>query len=71
MTESTAVATRGHNSVGVRKHASVGLLSPNSQAKVVDWVNGASLPPGSIGELWLRSPGIMRGNLFSQDSRLY
>ncbi|CAA0820433.1 4-coumarate--CoA ligase-like 6 [Striga hermonthica] len=60
MTESTAVGTRGHNTTEVRKYSSVGLLSPNVEAKVVDWVTGCHLPPGSVGELWLRTPGNMK-----------
>ncbi|KAL0331033.1 UNVERIFIED_CONTAM: 4-coumarate--CoA ligase-like 6 [Sesamum angustifolium] len=63
MTESTAVATRGYNTAKVQKYTSVGLLSPNVQAKVVDWVTGSHLPPGSVGELWLRTPGTMKGYL--------
>ncbi|XP_011092586.1 4-coumarate--CoA ligase-like 6 [Sesamum indicum] len=63
MTESTAVGTRGYNTAKVQKYTSVGLLSPNVQAKVVDWVTGSHLPPGSVGELWLRTPGTMKGYL--------
>ncbi|KAG6389677.1 hypothetical protein SASPL_151150 [Salvia splendens] len=63
MTESTAVATRGYNTIGAHRYSSAGLLSPNVEAKVVDWVKGAHLPPGSVGELWLRSPGNMKGYL--------
>lgn len=62
MTESTALATRGYNTVGSHRYSSAGLLSPNVEAKVVDWVTGAHLPPGSVGELWLRTPGNMKGN---------
>lgn len=61
MTESTAVGTRGFNTKKFSKYFSVGLLAPNMQAKVVDWVNGCFLPPGSTGELWLRGPGTMKG----------
>ncbi|CAI9762556.1 unnamed protein product [Fraxinus pennsylvanica] len=60
LTESTAVGTRGYNTVKIRKYSSVGLLAPNAQAKVVDWVTGSCLPPGSIGELWLHTPGVMK-----------
>ncbi|KAL3623002.1 hypothetical protein CASFOL_031818 [Castilleja foliolosa] len=63
MTESTGVGTWGYNTVEVRKYSSVGFLSPNVEAKVVDWVTGSHLPPGSVGELWLRSPGNMKGYL--------
>lgn len=61
MTESAALATRGYNAIGMHRYSSAGLLGPNIQAKVVDWVTGAHLPPGSVGELWLRTPGNMKG----------
>ena len=61
MTESTAVGTRGYNTENFYKYSSVGLLAPNVQARVVNWTTGCSLPPGSTGELWLRSPGTMKG----------
>lgn len=63
MTESTAVGTRGFNTKYVKKYASVGLLAPNMQAKVVDCQNGKFLPPGKSGELFLRGPGIMKGKI--------
>ncbi|XP_019190672.1 PREDICTED: 4-coumarate--CoA ligase-like 6 [Ipomoea nil] len=63
MTESTAVGTRGYNTEKLRNYSSVGLLSPNTEAKVVDWVTGSSLPPNSSGELWLRGPSVMKGYL--------
>ncbi|KAL8521362.1 hypothetical protein ACS0TY_011766 [Phlomoides rotata] len=70
MTESTAVGTRGYNSVGVHNYSSVGLLSPNVRAKVIDKDTGSHLPPGSAGELWLHTPGNMKGNCFIQSSLL-
>nr|GMC50220.1 4-coumarate--CoA ligase-like 6 [Ipomoea batatas] len=63
MTESSAVGTRGFNTSKLRNHTSVGLLAPNMEARVVDWTSGSSLPPNSMGELWLRGPGIMKGYL--------
>ncbi|KAL9664522.1 hypothetical protein QQ045_019925 [Rhodiola kirilowii] len=51
MTESSAVATCGFNTRNLRKHLSVGLLAPNMQAKVVDWVTGSLLSPGMTGHL--------------------
>jgi 4-coumarate--CoA ligase len=70
MTESTAVGTRGFNTTKFRKYSSVGLLAPNMQAKVVDWITGSFLPPGSSGELWLRGPGIMKGYLNNVEATL-
>ncbi|KAI3833040.1 hypothetical protein MKX03_021318 [Papaver bracteatum] len=63
MTESTAVGTRGFNTEYIQKYTSVGLLAPNTQAKVVHWDTGLCLSPGKSGELWLRGPGVMKGYL--------
>ncbi|KAH0462039.1 hypothetical protein IEQ34_009614 [Dendrobium chrysotoxum] len=63
MTESTAVGTRGFNNKNCKKYTSSGLLAPNMEAKVVDQEDGIFLPPGKMGELWLRGPAIMKGNL--------
>ncbi|CAN1193940.1 4-coumarate--CoA ligase-like 6 [Linum perenne] len=60
MTESTAVGTRGFNTHRFQKYSSVGLLAPNTEAKVVDCISGHALPPGSVGELWMRGPGTMK-----------
>nr|GEV70724.1 4-coumarate--CoA ligase-like 6 [Tanacetum cinerariifolium] len=60
MSESTAVGTRGFNTRDVHNYASAGLLAPNMEAKVVDWVTGLFHPPGNTGELWLRGPAIMK-----------
>ncbi|KAB1217317.1 4-coumarate--CoA ligase-like 9 [Morella rubra] len=40
---------------------SVGRLTVNMEAKIVDPVTGEALPPGQKGELWLRGPTIMKG----------
>lgn len=64
MTESTAVGTYGFNTKEIRKYTSIGLLSPNMEAKVVDYKTGYLMPPGEKGELWLRGPGIMKGRTY-------
>ncbi|KAL9664846.1 hypothetical protein QQ045_020255 [Rhodiola kirilowii] len=62
MTASSAVAmaTCGFNTRNLCKYLSAGLLAPNMQTKVVDWVTGSLLSPGMTGELWLKGPGIMK-----------
>ncbi|KAK9067852.1 hypothetical protein SSX86_011963 [Deinandra increscens subsp. villosa] len=60
VSESAAVGTRGFNTRDLHNYTSAGLLAPNMQAKVVDWVTGLHLPPGKTGELWLRGSGIMK-----------
>ncbi|KAJ3681654.1 hypothetical protein LUZ60_014227 [Juncus effusus] len=68
MTESTAVATRGFNSMNCIKCTSVGLLAPNTQARIMDIETGLFLPPGESGELLLYGPGIMKGYLNNDDA---
>ncbi|KAI3978333.1 hypothetical protein MKX01_013131 [Papaver californicum] len=68
MTESTAVGPRGFNTEYFRKYTSVGLLAPNTEAKVVHWDTGSCLSPGKSGELWLRGPGVMKGYLNDADA---
>lgn len=68
MTESTAIGTRGYNSEKLRNYSSVGLLAPNMQAKVVDWITGSPLPPNCMGELWLCGPGVMKGYLNNSEA---
>ncbi|KAI3990502.1 hypothetical protein MKX01_022802 [Papaver californicum] len=60
MTESTAVGTRGFNTEYFQKYTSVGLLAPNTEAKVVHWDTGSCLSPGKSGELWLCGSGIIK-----------
>lgn len=65
MTESTAVATRGFNTESLHNYSSLGLLAPNMEAKIVDLITGIFKGPGSMGELWLRGPSIMKGKVNS------
>ena len=45
------------------KAGSVGTLTPNTEAKVVDIESGSELGVGERGELWYRGPQIMKGYL--------
>lgn len=71
MTELTAVGTRGFNTEHFQKYSSIGLLAPNMQAKVMDWITGCSLPPGCSGELWIRGPAVMKGANFGSFLELF
>ncbi|XP_050214961.1 4-coumarate--CoA ligase-like 6 [Mercurialis annua] len=68
LTESTAVGTRGLNTKHFRKYSSIGLLAPNIEAKVMDWITGCFLPPGCSGELWIRGPGVMKEYLDNSEA---
>ncbi len=59
MTEGCSTIALGP--VGAPRRGSVGRLLPNVEARIVDPVTGADLGPGGTGELWVRSPQVMRG----------
>lgn len=47
---------------------SCGRLLPHFSAKIVDIETGSPLPPNKEGELWLRSPTIMKGYLQNEEA---
>ncbi|MHA1765247.1 MAG: AMP-binding protein, partial [Promethearchaeota archaeon] len=47
--------------VGERKVGSIGVPIPNTDAKIVDLINGSDLSPGQIGELVVKGPQVMKG----------
>ncbi|TKY73621.1 4-coumarate--CoA ligase 9 [Spatholobus suberectus] len=61
LTESGGGAARMVGPDEAERHASVGRLAENMEAKIVDPVTGEALLPGQKGELWLRGPTIMKG----------
>eukprot|EP00253_Pinus_taeda_P020574 PITA_20574 len=63
LTETTAVAAYLDGEEESRHYRSVGLLAPNTEAKIIDPDSGTPLPPNNRGELWLRGPIVMKGYL--------
>lgn len=61
LTETGGAATRMVEPEETERYGSVGKLSENLEAKIVDPTSGEALPPNQQGELWLRGPTIMRG----------
>ncbi|XWS47835.1 hypothetical protein CRYUN_Cryun13aG0019100 [Craigia yunnanensis] len=61
LTETGGGATRVKGPEEAARYGTVGRLSENMEAKIVDPVTGESLPPGQRGELWLRGPTVMKG----------
>ncbi|CAI8595249.1 unnamed protein product [Vicia faba] len=70
MTESATVGSCCFDSDKFHNYSSVGLLAPNMEAKVVDVNNGALLPPGRSGGLWLRGPSITKGYLNNEEATM-
>ncbi|KAM7272266.1 hypothetical protein ACFE04_026929 [Oxalis oulophora] len=61
MTETAGAVTRAIGPNEAERLGSVGRLSENLEAKIVDPVTGEALGPGQKGELWLRGALIMKG----------
>ncbi|KAL4361220.1 hypothetical protein GQ457_04G036150 [Hibiscus cannabinus] len=61
LTETGGGATTTAGPEEAAPSGTVGRLSENMEAKIVDPVTGETLPPGQRGELWLRGPVVMKG----------
>jgi OPC-8:0 CoA ligase-1 len=61
LTETTGRGASTENEEESRHYGSVGMLTPNIEAKIVDPDSITPLPPNKKGELWLRGPIVMKG----------
>jgi 4-coumarate--CoA ligase len=53
---------------GQRRPGSAGMAVPNTLCRIVDPETGADLPPGEVGELWVRGPQVMLGYLHAPEA---
>jgi len=60
LTEASPV-THAYPFDGPSKPGSMGVPIPNTDARIVDLVTGADLPPGQVGELVVHGPQVMQG----------
>jgi OPC-8:0 CoA ligase-1 len=63
LTESTATGASTNSLEESRRYGTVGLLSPNMEAKIVEPKTGEALSVNRTGEIWLRGPPIMKGTV--------
>ncbi|XP_014504631.1 4-coumarate--CoA ligase-like 5 [Vigna radiata var. radiata] len=68
LTESTGVGASTDSLEESRRYGTAGLLSPGTQAMIVDPDSGQSLPVNRTGELWLRGPTIMKGYFSNEEA---
>ncbi|KAK8942082.1 4-coumarate--CoA ligase-like 5 [Platanthera guangdongensis] len=60
LTESTAMGASADTEEDSRRYGSAGLLVPNTEARIVDPMDGKFLSMNSPGELWIRGPFVMK-----------
>ncbi|HMD06339.1 MAG TPA: AMP-binding protein [Candidatus Acidoferrum sp.] len=63
LTETTGLTHGNVEAISTNKPGSVGPCGPNTQCKIVDVLAGTELGANEQGELWLRSPQLMKGYL--------
>jgi long-chain acyl-CoA synthetase len=54
-------ATHANPLDGNHKTGSIGVPLPNTDARILDLASGQELPPGQVGELWVKGPQVMMG----------
>ncbi len=60
LTETSSITTYNGGADYVRKPDSVGAPIPVCEVKAVD-LEGKELPPGQVGELWIKGPNVVKG----------
>jgi acyl-CoA synthetase (AMP-forming)/AMP-acid ligase II len=68
MTEASPVTHATPDDPGAARAGSVGVLVPNTEARIVDVATGEPLGPGRDGELHVRGPQVMCGYLHNPEA---
>ncbi|KAG5139687.1 hypothetical protein JHK84_033455 [Glycine max] len=73
MTETCGIVSLENPRVGVRHTGSTGTLGSGVEAQIVSVDTQKPLPPRQLGEIWVRGPNMMQGDLgyFDEDGQLY
>ncbi|PKA60113.1 4-coumarate--CoA ligase-like 4 [Apostasia shenzhenica] len=68
LTETTGIGASTDSATESLRYGTAGLISPNTEARIVDPETGKSLPVNQTGELWIRGPFVMRGYFKNEEA---
>ncbi|PIN03554.1 Acyl-CoA synthetase [Handroanthus impetiginosus] len=67
MTETCGIVSLENQNAGPRHSGSTGTLAPGVECQIVSVDKLKPLPPGQLGEIWVRGPNMMQGVLTSKN----